>query len=91
VKCSRAGDELGVAVELEQDQKAGKTTTVVRGSGGAGITCTTSAQPWSAVVTPTAGAFIAGSASATASTNDVPVWVTPSSVSKVVKLVRPRR
>jgi hypothetical protein len=91
VKCSRAGDELGVAVELQQDQKAGKTTTVVRGSGGAGITCTTSAQPWSAVVTPTAGAFIAGSASATASTNDVPVWVTPSSVSKVVKLVRPRR
>ena len=91
VKCSRAGDEFGVAVDLQQQQKVGKTTTVVRGSGGTDLTCTTSAQPWSAVVTPTAGAFVVGSASATATTNDVPVWVTPSSATRAVKLVRPRR
>jgi hypothetical protein len=91
VQCSRVGDQFGVVVELQQEQKAGKTTTVVGGSGSAGITCTTSAQPWTAAVTPTAGAFVTGAASATASTNDVPVWVTPSSASRAVKLVRPPR
>jgi hypothetical protein len=91
VKCSRSGDELGVAVDLQQQQKVGKTTTVVRGAGSADVTCTTVAQPWSAVVTPTTGGFVAGSASAAASTNDVPAWVTPSSASRTVKLVRPRR
>ena len=91
VRCSRAGDQFGVGVTLEQQQKVGKATTVVQGTGGVGITCTTSAQPWSAVVTPTTGAFVAGAASAVASTNSVPAWVTPSSVSKAVKLVRPPR
>lgn len=91
VSCSRAGDQFGVAVELQQEQKAGKSTTVVRGTGSTGITCTTSAQPWSAAVTATAGAFVTGAASATATTTDVPVWITPSSASRAVKLVRPPR
>ena len=91
VKCSRAGDEFDLAVDLEQQQKVGKITTVIRGSGSTAVTCTTSAQPWSAVVTPATGGFVAGSASAAASTNDVPAWVTPSVASKAVKLVRPRR
>ncbi len=91
VRCSRAGDQFGVAVELEQEQKSGKTTTVVRGNGGTGVTCTTSVQPWSAAVTPAAGAFVAGTASAAASTSNVPVWVSPSSASRAVKLVRPPR
>ena len=91
VKCSRAGDQFGVAVALEQEQKVGKTITVIRGSGGTGITCSTSPQPWSAVVTPASGAFVAGSAEAAAITNDVPVWVTPMMTSRPVKLVRPRR
>ena len=91
VRCSRAGDQFGVAVELEQQQKVGKNTTVVHGTGGAAITCTTSVQPWSGVVTPTTGAFVAGPGSATANTSDVPAWVTPSSVSRAVKLVRPPR
>ena len=91
VRCSRAGDQFDVGVALQQTQKVGKITTLVQGTGGTGITCTTSAQPWSAVVTPVTGAFIAGTASAASSTNNVPVWVTPSSVSKAVKLVRPPR
>jgi hypothetical protein len=91
VKCSRAGDQFGVVVDLRQEQKVGKTTTVVSGSGGMGITCTTSAQAWTAVVTPTASAFVAGTGSATARTNDVPAWVTPASVSRAVKVVRPRK
>lgn len=91
VRCSRAGDEFGVLVELEQRQKAGKTTTVIRGSGSTGIGCTTSAQAWSVVVTPTTGAFVAGSASASARTFDPPVWTAPASVARAVKLVRPPR
>jgi len=60
-----------VVVALEQQQKVGKATIVVRGSGSLGVNCTTSAQPWSAVVTPASGAFILGAASATANTNNV--------------------
>ena len=91
VKCSRAGDQFGVVVDLQQEQKVGKTTTVVRGSGAAAIACTTSAQPWSAVVTPASGGFVAGSAAAAAVTNDTQAWVTPMSTSRAVKLARPRR
>ena len=91
VKCSRAGDEFAVAIDLEQTQKSGKTTTVVRGSGSAGIACTTSAQPWSAVVTPTTGVFANGSGTAAARTTGVPAWTTPTTASRTVKLVRPRR
>jgi len=91
VMCSRTGDQFDVAVDLQQQQKVGKNTTLVRGSASTGITCATSAQPWSAAVTPTTGAFVTGSASATSSTNNVPAWVTPSTVSRVVKLVRPPR
>jgi hypothetical protein len=92
VQCARSGDQFGVVAELQQEQKVGKSTVVVRGTGGVGITCSTSAQPWSAVVTPTSGAFATSTATAKASTNDAPVWVTPASASKVVKIVRaPRR
>ena len=70
VRCSRTGDQSGVVVALEQ-QKVGKATIVVRGSGSLGVNCTTSVQPWSAVVTPASGAFILGAASATANTNNV--------------------
>src|SRR5262249_19918802 len=48
VRCSRAGDQFDVGVGLQQTQKVGKITTLVQGTGGTGITCTTSAQPWSA-------------------------------------------
>ena len=91
ISCSRAGDQFGVVVDLEQQQKVGKTTTVIRGTGGLAVTCTTSAQAWSAVVTPASGAFVTGAGSATARTNDVPVWTTPATATRTVKLVRPRR
>ena len=92
VRCSRAGDQFGVVVALDQQQKVGKATTVVRGSGATGVSCTTSVQPWSAVVTPASGEFVVGAASAAANTNNVPAWVAPSAASKAVKLVRsPRR
>jgi hypothetical protein len=48
-------------------------------------------QPWSTVVTPASGTFIAGAGSAAARTNDVPVWMTPATATKAVKLAKPRR
>lgn len=88
VKCSRDGDRFGVLVDLQQEQKVGKSTTVVRGTGGTGVTCATSAQRWSVEV---GGPFDSGPAAVTARTNDPPVWVTPASVSSAVRLARPRR
>jgi len=92
VSCSRAGDQFGVVVDLEQTQKAGKTTTVVRGTGSVGITCSTTAQPWSATVGAlNGGVFATGPASAAARTNNTPAWVTPANTSRSIKLVRPPR
>ena len=92
VSCSRAGDQFGVVVDLEQAQKVGKTTTVVRGTGSVGITCSTTAQPWSAAVGAlNGGVFATGPASAAARTNNTPVWVTPATTSRTIKLVRPPR
>ena len=92
VSCSRAGDQFGVVVDLEQSQKAGKNTTVVRGTGSVGITCSTTAQPWSAAVEALdGGVFATGQASAAARTNNTPVWVTPANTTRSIKLVRPPR
>ena len=92
VSCSRAGDQFAVAVDLEQTQKVGKTTTLVRGTGSVGITCSTTAQPWSvAVGALNGGVFATGPASAAARTNNTPVWVTPANTTRSIKLVRPPR
>jgi len=92
VQCSRDGDQFGVVVDLQQTQKVGKITTVVRGTGSAGITCSTTAQPWSAAVGALdGGVFATGQASAAARTNNTPVWVTPANTSRTIKLVRPSR
>jgi hypothetical protein len=89
VKCSpRAGDQFGLRVELKQQQKVGRTTTVVQGTGFAAVNCTTSAQSWSAPVTPSSGVFQNGDAVSTVSTNDPPIWVKAASTSRTVKLAR---
>ena len=92
VSCSRAGDQFAVAVDLEQTQKVGKNTTLVRGTGSVGITCSTAAQPWSAAVGAlNGGVFATGPASAAARTTNTPVWVTPANTMRSIKLVRPPR
>ena len=90
VQCSRDGDEFGVVVELKQ-QKGGKTPSPVQGDGGRGVICTTSTQPWSITVVPSAGAFDIGNAAATARTNDTAGWITRASTSKTIKLIRSRK
>lgn len=89
VQCTRAG-VLPLGVQLNQTQKTGKTSTVVRGSGAASVSCSTSTQPWSITATPWGGTFQTGTAAATAFTSDPPVWVTPAFVDKSVKLFRAR-
>ena len=84
VKCSRDGDQFGVVVNAEQQ----KGTKVVQGIGVAGVSCTTTAKPWSATLTPELGAF---DASAMARTNDTNNRVTPATTSRSIKLARARR
>ena len=90
MKCTHDGGRLGVIVRLQQ-QKGGKTPTLVKGSGGMGMTCAKSTQTWRATVTPESGTFDTGAASATAATNDPPAWIKPGTTSGSVKLARTRR
>jgi hypothetical protein len=86
VKCSRGGDTFAVAVQIEQ---RASDRTLVTGSGRATVTCTTADQPWSILVTPSAGTFRSGNASATATTEQTPSWVAPGTASRSMKLVAP--
>lgn len=89
VKCSRDGDRFSVRARLKQ-QKTDNAQTVVQGSGDVGVTCSTTAQRWSALVVPSAGIFKLGAAAATATTYEAPSRVTPSTMSKSITLLRPR-
>lgn len=84
VKCSR-DEALGLLVKLEQ-QLDGNPPFVVKGTGGLGIPCSTTAKRWSTTVASPDAGFSTGSAVASASTNDVPVWVTPATTSRSLKL-----
>ena len=86
VKCNRGGDQFGVQVQVQQ-RAADKT--LVTGSGTVSVTCSTVAQPWSALVFPSAGAFRSGGASASASVTQAPSWVVPGTASRSIKLVAP--
>ena len=86
VKCSRNGDQFNILLQLEQ---RGPDKTVVQGSRVWSLTCTTTAQPWNALVVPSSGAFTSGGATATVTTQQTPTWVTPATTSRSIKLVAP--
>ena len=83
VACSRGGDQFVVRVGVQQ---RAADRTVVAGTKDVYVTCTTTAQPWTANVTPAAGTFTGGSASATATTYQTPSWVAPATASRSIKL-----
>jgi hypothetical protein len=85
-KCSRAGDQFVVAVQIEQ---RGADKTVVTGTGFVNATCTTAGAPWSVAVYPSAGAFKSGNASASATTQQGPTWLAPATASRSMKLAVP--
>jgi len=82
--CSRSGDTFSVAVQIEQ---RGADKTVVTGSGMATVTCSTAGQPWSVFVAASSDAFKGGNATAKVTTQQTPTWVTPTTVSRSIKLL----
>lgn len=86
VTCSRPGDQFTLQVDVRQ---RASDRTIVQGSTGASVTCTAAAQSWSVVVPPSAGAFSGGSATATATTSQVPAWFTSASASRSLRILAP--
>jgi hypothetical protein len=85
-RCSRAGDQFVVAVQIEQ---RGADKTVVTATGFVNATCTTDAAAWSVAVYPSTGAFKSGNASASATTQQGPTWLAPATASRSMKLAVP--
>jgi len=85
-KCSLAGDQFVVAVQIEQ---RGADKTVVTGTGFVNATCTTDAATWTVAVSASAGAFKSGNASTSATTQQGPTWLAPATTSRSMKLVVP--
>ena len=91
VQCVRPEDTLRLGLQVNQTQKVGRTSTVVRGAAELPVNCTTTATPWTAVVAPWSGTFKDGTASVSAHTIDPPVWVTPAYVQQAVRFARAKK
>jgi hypothetical protein len=85
VTCTR-NETFDVALQLKQEQKAGRTSTVVQGTGTTRIACDTPVQHWSVALAPSTGAFGVGSADAVAKSANTAAWVTPATTSSTVRL-----
>lgn len=85
VQCSRS-ETFSIAVQLVQQQKSGKGTTIVDVAKVIPVDCSTTVRRWSASMVPTSGSFQVGSATATAQTGSAQPWITPSSATREVKL-----
>ena len=90
VTCSRA-ETFNVAVQLVQQQKAGKAASTVDAANIVPVECGTTARPWTASMVLTSGAFLNGSANASAQTVNQSPWVTPAGATAPVKLYWARR
>ena len=85
VKCSR-NETFDLAVEVKQEQRAGRATGVVQAAGKLAVNCTTTAQPWGIALAPSSGVFANGSATVKTQTENTAASMTPSTVSTPVKL-----
>jgi hypothetical protein len=86
IRCTR-NDAFRLALELHQNQKVNGQVVDVHSATDVPVTCTASAQPWSANMGLTPGqAFQAGAAQATAVTFQTAEWVTPTSLASAVKI-----
>jgi len=90
VTCSR-NESFSVAVQLEQQQKSGKTKTTVDAAAIVPVDCATTPRPWIASMILTSGEFTTGTALAKAQTVYTPKWVTPTGAESAVKLYWARR
>jgi hypothetical protein len=87
VRCSRA-ETFSLAIDLEQAQKSGRTTSDVHAAALVPVQCSTTPRMWSASMVLTEGAFQNGTASATTQIVDAEPWVAPATASGAVKLFR---
>ena len=85
VKCTH-NETFALALELHQDQKVGKNVVDVHAASTTPVACGTTAQPWASNMTLTSGAWLAGSARATANTYNTPEWVAPATAAAPVKI-----
>jgi len=85
LQCTRS-DSFRLALELHQDQKVDGEVVDVHAASELPVACTTTAQPWSATMTLTDGAWQGGAARATAQTINTPAWATPASAAAAVKI-----
>ena len=90
VQCSR-NESLSLAVQLAQQQKAGRSSTTVDAANVISVECSTTPRPWIASMVLTSGSFQVGSATAKAQTMSTQPWVTPTSAAAEVKLLWARR
>lgn len=85
IACTR-NDVFRLALELHQDQKVGGQVVDVHAASDVPVACTTTAQPWSATMVLTDGAWKSGAARATAQTFNTPVWATPAGAAAPAKI-----
>ncbi|MDF1503275.1 right-handed parallel beta-helix repeat-containing protein [Roseisolibacter sp. H3M3-2] len=90
IRCSRA-ESFDVAVQLSQEQKAGRSTATVHAARTVPVACSTTARPWSASMVLTDGAFSNGGAVVAAQTLGAAPWVTPATAGGTVKLYWARK
>ena len=89
IKCSR-NETFSLALDLEQEQKAGRNTTEVHAASTLPVACSTTVRPWTASMVLTEGSFQNGTATAAARTFDAEPWVAPASAAGAVKLFKSR-
>jgi len=89
IKCSR-NETFSLALDLKQEQKAGRGNTEVHAASTLPVACSTTVRPWTASMVLTAGSFQNGTATASAQTFDAEPWVAPASAAGAVKLFKSR-
>lgn len=85
ITCSR-DESFDLAVDVAQQQKAGRYPVLVHATAETPVACTTTATPWTIVVVPAAGEFRNGAADVSVRTVNTPGWLTPAASARQVKL-----
>jgi hypothetical protein len=85
ITCSR-DETFRLALELHQDQKVGRQVIDVHAAAAPQVTCGTTPTAWAQKMILTEGAWLNGSARATAQTYEAPEWVAQASAAGAVKV-----
>ena len=89
VTCSTT-EMLELMVEVTQEQRTGKGSTMVKAEGKVTVPCSTTAAPWGISLAASSDAFETGDALITTKTQGQP-WISPATATTPVKLYRGRK